>query len=489
MALWLTVSALVAALGGALLVLGWRGRRIGEVPRCRGCEFDLTGLGENVSSCPECGRSITTARGVVIGTRRKLGWMMAVGAFVLVAGLLVGTGAVLSGQAQLAAYMPYWMLERLVQSGGAKMSDEALAELHDRLVKGELSASQQNALIGLALDVHGDKVPGVVWRREWSELIAEALAMGLLSWEQEGRYYKQSIVFTPSVRKKVPGGRKMYIRLEFPATRFAPVPTGSTRPRLTIPNLLFDFTTLEEPANLPNQHPRASIGTVLHESPGLSTSAGVDVPVELIGGAAMLHIRCTALVQGIGAPDLAWFEGFNLNEDPPPGWWRVTRDLAIEIEVLPKESPVADIININSDASAIAALPAEHNTVRLRREDPDQILVFVSAFHPTEQLLFGVFVRESAEDGRGIEVGYVSARGGWHSNGDGAFDTQLFSEHAGIDIILRPSIESAIKHPHIESLLGVEIIFEDVPLSGLTGDWSDPIKPARIERYEPFEDL
>ncbi len=53
-----TVSSLVwlviaVAAGAALLVVGWRGRRIGDEPRCRKCLYILTDLPSAI--CPECG--------------------------------------------------------------------------------------------------------------------------------------------------------------------------------------------------------------------------------------------------------------------------------------------------------------------------------------------------------------------------------------------------------------------------------------------------
>ncbi|TVQ78375.1 MAG: hypothetical protein EA380_06130, partial [Phycisphaeraceae bacterium] len=158
---------------------------------------------------------------MAIGTHRRRFGMMAIGALFLVCGVLVGTGAAASQRGLLIQHAPSWALMHLVQSSGGVTGSDALTELKDRLMRGELSASQQDALIALALDVQGDLVPGIAWHPEWSELLHEALGMGLLSWEDEGRYYEQSLVYTPRIREKVIAGREVYLTVEFAGVRYA----------------------------------------------------------------------------------------------------------------------------------------------------------------------------------------------------------------------------------------------------------------------------
>lgn len=51
---------IVPALGLALLIVGLRGRRIGDAPHCRQCKYNLTGVPS--TRCPECGHDLTTLR-------------------------------------------------------------------------------------------------------------------------------------------------------------------------------------------------------------------------------------------------------------------------------------------------------------------------------------------------------------------------------------------------------------------------------------------
>src|SRR5262245_57686450 len=46
-------TAVAAVLGAALLIRGWRGRRVGTDPHCRKCGYNLTGI--TSERCPECG--------------------------------------------------------------------------------------------------------------------------------------------------------------------------------------------------------------------------------------------------------------------------------------------------------------------------------------------------------------------------------------------------------------------------------------------------
>lgn len=41
----------------ALLIRGWRGKRIDDHPLCRACGFDLSG-NSDAKSCPECGAAL-----------------------------------------------------------------------------------------------------------------------------------------------------------------------------------------------------------------------------------------------------------------------------------------------------------------------------------------------------------------------------------------------------------------------------------------------
>src|SRR5690606_32506817 len=69
------------------------GRRVGEVPYCRRCEFDLRGRPEGSERCPECGQELDAPRAIVGGEKYRR-WKMAT----LGAVLLLSSGAALMPQ-------------------------------------------------------------------------------------------------------------------------------------------------------------------------------------------------------------------------------------------------------------------------------------------------------------------------------------------------------------------------------------------------------
>jgi hypothetical protein len=77
--LWLLLAA-VGFTGLALLIFGFRGRRIDDHPVCRKCRFDLVGVYPKIQRCPECGRGLGRLRAVRAGNRRRRRGLIAAGA-------------------------------------------------------------------------------------------------------------------------------------------------------------------------------------------------------------------------------------------------------------------------------------------------------------------------------------------------------------------------------------------------------------------------
>lgn len=95
----LTIVPLAFALtliptGIILLIVGFRGRRVDDHPRCRTCQYDLTGKPETSPRCPECGHDLTTPGAITDGLRQRRPRLLAAGGllvflpFLVVAGLL-----------------------------------------------------------------------------------------------------------------------------------------------------------------------------------------------------------------------------------------------------------------------------------------------------------------------------------------------------------------------------------------------------------------
>ncbi|QDU35564.1 hypothetical protein KS4_36470 [Poriferisphaera corsica] len=69
---WIIFNALLTLLPLTFLLLALRGKPIDQHPVCRKCRYDLTGLKPPLTTCPECGSSLTSpSKSIRIGNRRK----------------------------------------------------------------------------------------------------------------------------------------------------------------------------------------------------------------------------------------------------------------------------------------------------------------------------------------------------------------------------------------------------------------------------------
>src|SRR3954453_22290507 len=116
--LLLIVAAGVTIVGAAALWAGWRGRRVGDHPVCRRCEFDLFGKPDESRACPECGAELSKRRATVIGVRQHRPGVLTCGAMLLLAGLSGGgaMGWTLANHIVAEAYEPTWWLARQAMS-------------------------------------------------------------------------------------------------------------------------------------------------------------------------------------------------------------------------------------------------------------------------------------------------------------------------------------------------------------------------------------
>jgi len=180
-----------------LLILGWRGRRLGDHPHCRKCEFNLTGLPDDKTSCPECGANLRHPRAKVSGQRVRRKWMMAIAPLLL---LVVG-GLIAYPRLDINYYQyaPDLLLVRMLGS------DQAREEVVARISNGRLSNSLAIDAANQALSVQGDL--SQTWSNSWGLIIEEAASAKLLSAEQMLRYAEQAGIFELKIRSRIQAGR------------------------------------------------------------------------------------------------------------------------------------------------------------------------------------------------------------------------------------------------------------------------------------------
>lgn len=138
----------------ALVVFGWKGRRIGGEPRCAVCGFDLTGLYSETERCPECGGALKQ-RGAVLKGRHVRRWrMLTIGlvglAMCISIGVLASRG--LFTLQSIAARLPSGrLIAWSIEDPGGWMSDACGSELWQRMTAGSLESDEQQRLLNALL--------------------------------------------------------------------------------------------------------------------------------------------------------------------------------------------------------------------------------------------------------------------------------------------------------------------------------------------------
>ncbi|MFW6061121.1 MAG: zinc ribbon domain-containing protein, partial [Phycisphaeraceae bacterium] len=187
MALFGLLTVGLGMVGLALLLWGGRGRRVGDHPHCRACGFDLFGLAEDTTGCPECGHDLTRPRASVRGARQRRKGALAVGGMlVIVTSALVGLSTWhRTSKAAFYAKAPSIYLVWALPDPLAR------DELSNRLNNGNLSAGMTKRVVDRALDVQGD--PARTWDDAWGGFIEDAHGAGFVSQAQIERYAKQAV--------------------------------------------------------------------------------------------------------------------------------------------------------------------------------------------------------------------------------------------------------------------------------------------------------
>lgn len=182
--------AIVLLVGGLVAVaMGWRGRRVGKAPHCRGCGFDLSGIVDRAAACPECGRSLAEGRAVVTGARLRRPWFVVVGAAVFIAAVGAAGLGVSAANPSWNSYKPARLLVFEASALRGPVADEAAAELAKRSAAGTLAPERLAGVIDACLTAQAD--PSVDWNKSaWMTLLDDAFAAGLPNARQTERYLR-----------------------------------------------------------------------------------------------------------------------------------------------------------------------------------------------------------------------------------------------------------------------------------------------------------
>ncbi len=195
---WILAGA-VGLVGCVFLMLGLMGRRRGDAPHCRSCNFELTGLVESEpdqaqseparpSRCPECGCDLHRPQAVAKGKHQRLVPLILVGGVVCVVALGLAALAVSASNSSYNSMKPTWLLIVEATKFHGKASDAAAAELLKRYSKKRLSPDQLKAIVPGAF--HAQRVvKNSDWLQSpWIELLDAAFTKNLISEEQLAEY-------------------------------------------------------------------------------------------------------------------------------------------------------------------------------------------------------------------------------------------------------------------------------------------------------------
>ncbi len=228
---FISIIGMLAVVGIALLIWCFRGKRIGDHPVCRRCDFDLTGLPKESGRCPECGADLSRTRAIRIGHRHRRP-VLATLATLMILPVPGGVGAVgwlLATGRDLSQYEPASLLRFSALHLNAAASDAALRELMSRAAAKKLTRAQVDQVVADALAIQADDRRR--WSPLWGDFIEGASWLKMLSDEDWSRYYvrlvETSLVF--DVRAKVRRGDVLPLRFSSCTGR------GGTRTSVVLP--------------------------------------------------------------------------------------------------------------------------------------------------------------------------------------------------------------------------------------------------------------
>ncbi len=189
--------AVLLLFGLGLLIWGWRGRRRGDYPACRKCDYNLTGI--DADQCPECG-AVLTGKATVRGGRRRFVLPLVVGALLLAVSIGIGVPRAVSTD-----WYPVWPTRLLLAElrlGNAQRFTRAWNELSARERSGTLSAAHWEALIEQCFLEQAEETNPTASQR-MIDYLGECGVNGRLSPEQRRRMFEQIPGPTLVVRERV----------------------------------------------------------------------------------------------------------------------------------------------------------------------------------------------------------------------------------------------------------------------------------------------
>ncbi len=486
--------AVTGVIAPVMLIAGWRGRRVGDEPRCRRCRYDLSGRSDP-DRCPECGANLTEPRAVVVGLRRRRPAVISIGLLLLLAGgSTIGVRSyVASRNLDWRSFAPVSVLVFIGEWGDAA----AAAELMNRTSVntagpfGELSDTQGDRVIQMLLRVQGDA--SVAWTREWQELAGVLLPIDAWDPADLRRFYEQGVSIVIQTPPRVHADSEFTEwRRRAGGRSWSPRPGGSR----TDGPLLVEVERTD--VQVDGREIRSwSSSTASFPEAGQSSGSGTRYrAAQLVpdGGPGVRTVTVTRRVRvGVANAD-----GWGL-ADPPRAEW--TREDVFVMEIVPNDVELVTAV-------PAAACPKLLDTLRVgpvRFQGGEPLVprgsVMIDNVGIEAGLAVTVSVRFAGQTSvvneslaLWIDPGSIADAHSWGVTNSGRFfsddpDAAAFArtllEHAEaggtVDLILTPNPDAALLEPGMTQMVGDTLIFRGVPVL-------PPPLPGESSPYVPDED-
>lgn len=210
--------ALIATLlvtGLLLIRIGFRSRRRGSTPRCRTCEYDLTGLVSD--RCPECGTVITT-ESEVYGERYRRPVLGLIGLLLIVLATLPLLKPV--QQINWYQYVPTGVVLNHLETTTGPALQKTWTEIQRRDKAGQLSKRHLHRLIEICLKEQASSSPRKMQQTFINYLgqlyldSTRSQQQNALSQEQADRFFSQMVTLEFETRPRVVRGDSVPYRIK-----------------------------------------------------------------------------------------------------------------------------------------------------------------------------------------------------------------------------------------------------------------------------------
>lgn len=208
MTLWVIIALSTGFVFGlVLLIVGLRGRRVGDEPRCRKCSYDLTGLDSN--RCPECGTTITL-RTTVRGMRHRRKPALIIGLMLTTVTTSIGGFRTYTWFSNLTyGDYPVVALKWLVRRGDGR----ARLEIRMRALQNQLAPQDLHSLFPFALS-NFTSAADYQSRWAWYELLDIIHAPGVLTDAECRRLYDVCAQLPFRHRPRIRQGEMLIVRID-----------------------------------------------------------------------------------------------------------------------------------------------------------------------------------------------------------------------------------------------------------------------------------